>query len=53
MVLNIASAALDTGALDADTCGEPQPADGRVLLASDHLRDLLLRWPHYDLAAPI
>lgn len=54
-VIGIVTTALDTSGLDSDTSSEPLPADIGVLLASDQLRDLLLRacWPHYDLAAPI
>jgi hypothetical protein len=54
-MMGIVITALDTSGLDSDTSSEPLPADIGVLLASDQLRDVLLRacWPHYDLAAPI
>ncbi len=54
-MMGIVTTALDTSGLDSDTSSEPLPADIGVLLASDQLRDVLLRacWPHYDLAAPI
>ena len=54
-VMRIVTTALDTGELSADTGSEQPPADTRVLLASDQLRNLLLHlcWPHYDLAAPV
>jgi hypothetical protein len=54
-VMGIVTTALGTSGLDSDTSSEPLPADIGALLASDQLRDLLLRacWPHYDLTAPI
>jgi hypothetical protein len=54
-VMSIVTTTLDAMGLATDTSNEPLPADIGVLLASDQLRDLLLRacWPHYDLAAPI
>jgi hypothetical protein len=54
-VMIIVTAALDASGLEPDTDSEPLPADICVLLASDQLRDVLLRacWPHYDLTAPI
>ena len=54
-VMHIVATALDTGELAPDTGNEPLPAHTCVLLASDQLRNLLLRlcWPHYDLAVPI
>ena len=44
-----------TAALAGGEEQEPPSADTAVLLASNQLRDLLLRmcWPHYDLVCPI
>jgi hypothetical protein len=54
-VMRLVATALGTGELSPGTGSEPLPADARVLLASDQLRNLLLHlcWPHYDLVAPV